>query len=679
AAAWLVAPHFAPDQQAQSYVLAVAIHRAPADQIIFIRRIIRYPEAAMQDDRIHWCRTGLIDLKLSAPPAAAVTPNVSRTKGRGFLAWNQSILRRVYTSDYADPFAPLAPVRITGVRKGVFAGQIVVGSDTPIKGLRVKVTDLKGPGKIPASAVAVRYAVADGAIARGNKARTFDSLAWAAPAEVPVYAKGGGALQPIWITVTVPAGAKAGDYAGRITMAADGVAPITTELRLHVVDWSLPAPADFVTRMDIVESPESVAMAYNVPLWSDEHFKLLDKVFGLMAPLAARTLYITCVRRTHFGNEHAMVRWTRDADRNLLPDLSIVEKYLDVATKHLGKIPGVILYCWEPTRSMGHAGGAGSPGRTHDKPILLTMVDPKTGKLKRRKGPAWGTPESKALWTALAKGMKRVLAKRGMADSMLFGLIGDNRPTKQAMDDIGAGSPGTKWAAHSHYYVTKWRGYPIGMASSLWGIGCVPVDPDQGYGYGWNNPFWLVYYPREMSASSPLVDYRTKVETWMGARSRSLQAYAKAKGARGLGRLGADFWRVIKDYRGNLKDSLAGRYPESYWGQLNMNYCVPRLLGKGPNGPLATIRYEAFRENIQEVEARIFIEKALLDPKAAAVLGDDLVRRCRIVLDERIRMALHAAGEGLVWFVSSGWDERAAKLFRLAAEVDKKLKAGPGT
>ncbi len=651
-------------------VLAVAIHRTPTLCRFFASRHKGYGDLHADN---HWSKIGLFEVRLTAPPGAAVVPNTGPLGGRGFRLWNQSIVQTVHIPDYPDPFAPLSPLRITGVRNGTFAAQVVVGDDKPIKGLRAVVSDLKGPGTIPASAVKVRYASPDGAPRGRARSRPFDSLEPSPPAEVPVYKAHGGAVQPVWITVTVPPGAKAGDYTGSVTIRAEGIKPATVSLSLRVIGWSLPEAKDFTARMDIVESPESVAMAYEVPLWSDEHLKLLDKTFSLLAPLAAKTLYITCIRRTHFGNEHAMVRWVRDAKGELQPDFTVMEKYLDVATRHLGAVPGVILYGWEPIESMGHAGGAGGAGRTHDKPIFITLLNPKTGKLLKRKGPAWGTPEARAFWKRLTDGIAPVLRKRKLAGSMLFGLVGDCRPTKQAMDDITAGVPNAKWAIHSHYYCVNWQGYDMGMTIALWGVGSVPVDPSVGYGFGWRNPFWLSYYPREMSLQSTLVEYRTKLENWMGARSRSMAAYSKASGTRGLGRLGADFWPVIKDRRGRAGTSLAGRYPESYWGQLNLNYGVPYLLGRGSSGPVATVRSEAFRENLQEMEARIYIEKALLDAKAKAMLGEDLASRCRGALDERIRMCLHASGEGQPWFISADWNHRTEVLFSLAAEVSKRL------
>jgi hypothetical protein len=172
-----------------------------------------------------------------------------------------------------------------------------------------------------------------------------------------------------------------------------------------------------------------------------------------------------------------------------------------------------------------------------------------------------------------------------------------------------------------------------------------------------------------------LVEHRVKLENWMGARplaSPPPPFIVTGAGPRGLGRIGVDFWPVLKDVQGRPRMSLAGRYPEAAWGQLNLNFCIPFILGKGKEGPLATVRSEALREGIQEVEARIYLEKALLDDDAKTLLGDELLARCRKALDDRIRLCLHSAGEGESYFISSGWNERSELLFGLAAEVAKK-------
>ncbi|MBM4038708.1 MAG: hypothetical protein FJ290_09350 [Planctomycetes bacterium] len=657
-------------------VLAVGIHRAPTDGKFFLRRTKASTECNPPHTDTFWAKIGLVDIRLAAAPGAAVAPNTGPLKGRGFKMWNQSVIQTVFLADYPDPFAPASPVRLTGVRNGAFCGQVIVGDDKPIRGLSVQVSDLAGPATIPASAVWVRYAVGDGQT-REKQPRFFDSLEESPPDEVPVYEEHGGAVQPLWIAVRVPADAKAGDYRGKITITAEGIQTVSVPLELRLLDWMLPDVKQFTSCMDVVQSPESVAMAYDVPLWSDEHLKLLDKTFSLLAPLSNKTVFITAVRRTHFGNEHAMVRWTRSEDGELTPELSVVEKYLDVAVRRLGKIPGVILYAWEPPESQGHAGGAGSAARTADRPALITVVDPQTGKMSPRQGPAWGTPESQVFWKKLTDALLKVLAQWGLENSLLFGLAGDTRPTKLAMDDITNGVRGAKWAIHSHYYCDNWQGYDMGMTVALWGIGCQPADPSTGYSFGWSNPRWVSYFPREMKIESTLVEYRTKLENWMAARAPYTPFVAKGVGPRGLGRIGADFWPVLKDSRGRPRGTLAGRYPETAWGQLNLNNCAPYILGKGKNGPLATVRSEAFREALQELETRIFVEKALLDDQAKSLLGEELIGRCRKALDERIRMCLHSAGEGQPWFISSDWSRRSELLFALAAEVAKKMGREP--
>ncbi len=602
----------------------------------------------------------------------------------GLTVANHSVIERVWPGKYAPPGGAPAAIRLVGVRNGAFAGQVVVSSRAPVKGLKAVPSDLTGPGKIPAEAVCVRYGVLDGPPQKRGEMGYVDSLESHPPEEVKVLA-GRRAVQPIWVTVTVPPDAKPGEYSGALTLSAEGTGAVRVPLSLTVIEWTLPDANDFAGRMDVVQSPESVALAYDVELWSEQHLKLLEKTFSLLKPLADKTIYLSAIRRTHFGNEHAMVRWYRDAQGQLQPNFEHVEKYLDVAVKHLGKIPGAILLCWEPVSSMGHAGGAGGAERTHDKPIQYTLWDPKSGKLQKRTGPAWGTPEARAFWKKVTDGIQPVLAKRGLEKSLMFGLIGDARPTKIAMQDIAHGVANPRWAVHSHHYCNEWQGYEIGMCCALWGIHLNIVDPQKGgsfYGYGWLNPFWLAYYPREFSLQSPLVEHRFKLEMWMGAYSlHEVRYQGRSRTACGLGRIGGDFWTVLKDSRGNARYSLAGRYPESYWGQLNLNYCIPHILAKGRDGPLPTVRSEAFREGVQDLEARVFIEKAIVMRDRRTKIGEDLARRCREMLDERIFMVNRAGGvrQDLQTGITTGptiapdWEQKRQTLFRTAAEVAAKL------
>lgn len=661
-----------------SNVLAVAAYRSPLPKACLLRGL----SAGAAGRHFGWNTVGLEDVSLTAPRGAAVTTIApvlagnagAPAKAMGLTAWNVNALQNVSVNDAGDVLTPLQPVRAVAARNAVAIAQLAVGMSNSIKGLRVTASDLQGPAGIPASAVQVRYPAAPPDGERRWRV-SFDTLAETPPAEVPVNKATGLAVQPLWFTITIPTDAKPGEYSGTLTISADGQPAVSAHLVLRVSAWTLPALADLATFMDVMESPDSLAMRYDVPMWSDAHLKLLDREFALLAPVATRTLYITAIRRTHMGNEHAIVQWTRGSEGQLEPDLSNVEKYLDVAIRRLGKNTSVVLYAWEPPSSMGHWGGG--PTHYHDRLALLTLKNTKTGKLRAIVGPDWGTPESTELWGKLVGGMKKLLADRGMSESLLFGLIGDHRPTKQAMDDIANAAPQTQWAIHTHIVTAKWQGYKMGLCAGVWGIGCNPALPEfSPSGYGWRSDFRLLLNTRfNMGNYSSLGVMASMPEQWLGA-------YAGAKpgtinpsdGTKGVGRIGADFWPVLKDTRGNFAARICGRYPETAWGQLSLEYCLYALLAPGPEGPISTLRAEAMREGIQQMEARILIERALLDKDAAAKLGEDLTIRCRQALDNRRRAAFY----GRDFFVGSDWTARAELLYSLADEVGRKTGLKPG-
>lgn len=570
--------------------------------------------------------------------------------GGGLCVENITTLDLIDPDVYVPKHEPLKPVTITAARNGKFAGQVLISCGAPIDNLKATVTDLDGgaAGKIPAANVQLRWGVADGVPRKNGQAGPFDSLEPEIPDEIKCFKKGF-AILPMWINILVPKDAKPGEYKGKVTLKADEVDAQNVELVVKVFDYSLVDPGEYTGRMDIVESPESLAIAYDVEMWGDEHWKLLDQLFALLAESGDKTLYISAIRRTHFGNEDAMLRWVEDDNGLLQPNFDLVDKYLALAKKHMPKLPGVIFICWEAMDTMGHASGTGSAQRTHDRPLAITVLDPKTGELTKETGPAWGTPECKAFWKRFTDGLMPVLKKHGYEDSLLFGLLGDSRATQTAMDDICNAVPKekAKWAVHSHHYADKWQGYEIGMGIALWGIHLNIVDPDKGYGYGWQNKMWLAYYPREFSMTSNIPEHRFKLEMWMGAFSEfEMQHKGTTRTACGLGRIGGNFWKVVRDRRGNPVGTLAGRYPESYWGQLNLNYCISSIYGRGKAGPVPTIRSEAFREGVRDMELRVYIEKALVLPENKGKLDAELAKKCRTMLDERIRTAIQWGGAG---------------------------------
>jgi len=89
------------------------------------------------------------------------------------------------------------------------------------------------------------------------------------------------------------------------------------------------------------------------------------------------------------------------------------------------------------------------------------------------------------------------------------------------------------------------------------------------------------------------------------------------------------------------------------------------VLAPGPDGPVATERFEMLREGVELAEAVLFIQRAIEDKK----IGGDLEQRANRYLDER--------GEAFLkgWFgVRYVQAEQDEKLLGLAGEVAKALK-----
>ncbi|MHC4915460.1 MAG: glycoside hydrolase domain-containing protein [Planctomycetota bacterium] len=641
-------------------VLAVEIHRAPVSPLLLTKKTRDAAREAWRG-RGHywWSRLGFRSLSLTGGGAA---PNVSRPAG--LKVWNHPVPQRVRVVDYGDPNEPLRPVTLSGARRSVLSGQVVVSSSAPIRGLRVSASDLRASGvegSIPAAAVAVSFPLPDGPRGRRNPI-CFETLSPKAPTEVAVEPSGKGAVQPVWISVRVPEKAGPGTYSGKLTISAAGAAAVEVPISLKVHDWLMPEPRDFVSHVGLVQSPETVAEHYKVEMWSDRHWKLIEKSFQMMGELGSDVVFLPLIRRTHFGNEHSMVRWVRNG-KGYKHDFSLVEKYLDTAIRHLGKPEVVCLYCWEPFTGSNYFG---KPGKT-SRGMPFTILDPATGKLEEAEGPKWGTPEVREFWKPVMDGMREILRKRGLEKAMMVGTAGDSRPNKNAVEDLKAVAPNADWVLHSHGYAEALFGSRVGHMCDVWNSPVAP-DPSKKRLYGWKNPFIRATFPRAGSRTMESIRIGSPPAQYM----LSLEGM-QAAGIRGFGRMGADFWSLRpRNSKGRGRAyNMLGRYPESGWAQLNLENSATYVLTPGPEGALPTVRFEMIRAAAQTVEARVFLERLLLDAGGRGKLGEERAARIQKLLDERTRVTLYARKRGWKWFLSSGWQARDDALFAAAAEAAK--------
>jgi hypothetical protein len=717
-------------------VLALEIVRAPYDKVVEEKKNTKndyYARLGMVYQMcFNTCEFGRV--QLTAEGAGGLVPDVTRPQG--FQVWNSSVLASDYDLDFGDPCEKLRPVEIVGARNGAFNGKFVVGSTGPIEGLKVTPAELRGPGVIPASAVRVRYGIPWGeewgvwGLSYGledNKHWRYprepdllDGLADAPLDAYPVRAKPTsrydlqtpnqpgpvfGSVVPVWLTVQVPADVAPGAYEGVVAVSARGVGPLTVPVRLEVQDYVLPCPQDYRTWVELVQSPDTLSVEYGLDLWSPRHWEMIARSMSLLNPIGSRVLYVPLIAQTNLGNEHSMVYWIDRGQDRYEYDFSVMDRYLDTAEKFMGKPKVVVLGVWEVYMIQPQKMRAQSE---HDEEMrtvqflqekgiqmgsgpVVTVLDPVSGRLADAVLPRYDSEAaSKEAWSGLFAQVRQRLAKRGLEGTMMLGDMSDAWPTPQEARFLKEVSGDVPWVSFSHINVPHFKLHDVADVgySAVHAMGRYAADDQRNplSLFGWKRPELYALYDRT-----------PKLENFPITRWRHFAEACITGDLRGMGRIGADFWQAMKNRDGRRQGTVADRYPQSTRRNLNI---YTALLAPGPDGPIATARFEAFREGVQECEARIVLEQALTDEALRSRLPAELLARIQQALEERTRMlfkgmsTLQLSGpyhiyavtwkyfpviDGNTWYLGSGWQDRSRLLFSLAGEVHRILAAKPAS
>jgi Glycoside hydrolase 123, catalytic domain/Glycoside hydrolase 123 N-terminal domain len=677
-------------------VLAIEIIRAPYNKILNEKKHApknREVKKVNCPYNFRWYTCEVRQVSLIAGGAGGLVPNVTRPKE--LQAWNSDYLAADYVTDFGDRCDGLRPVVIKGPRNGWSSGKVVVGSPKAIEGLKVTIGDLKqGASVIPAAQVRARFAVPYGT--RANS--PLDTLLEAPLETFP--ATHGAAVVPIWLTVRVPRDARPGKYTGQVTVEARGEKPLVVPVSLEVADFAVPDTQDYRTWIELMQSPDSVAVEYNVPLWSEKHWTMIADAMRHIGEIGSRVVHIPLIAQTNYGNAESMVRWIKKDDGTCTYDFSVMDKYLDLAVKHMGKPKQVVFTAWEiylksPEKEViiketdsnytrMEKSWRAARWNLRDKGPAVTALDPATGKTETVNLPRYEDPAAKALWKSLFDALRKRMAARGLEDTMQLGMASDAWPTKGELTALQEVSGGLPWIMHTHggsRVGVKMRGIAdVSYIAYVWNVRYAK-DPGKQL-YGWKRPELYAEFRRFGSLNA-----------WPPSTILLFSELQITGAQRGLGRVGADFWAVIKDKRGRRQGRVWERYPQSLWHSCNM---FSHMLNPGPTGPVASTRYEQMREGIQQCEARIAIEAALTDETLKAKVGSDLAGRCQRLLDDRVWEELKAFSNlqltgrsyatsanswgygcgglaGHYWYAGSGWQDRTQRLYEFAGEVTRKL------
>jgi hypothetical protein len=683
--------------------VAIELVRAPYHKVVteqLVANVNHNPNNQVKMPDLSWNTCEIKRVQLVAAAKDGLTPRAMRSEG--FELWNSDPVAMDYDLDQGEA-GPLQPIRLTGARNGAFSGKVVLGSDKPVQGLSAKAGDLKGSGgTIPAGQVQVRFGMPWGDIILSNlnndemspypaNVTPLLALFETAPKEIPVYRKDVGkaclkiagqsptvfgAVVSIWVTVKVPEDARPGMYTGQVTVTAEGLEPTNVAVSIKVLDWTIPDVSKRRTFVELVESPETLTVEYNLEPWSAKHCALIAKSMSYIQDIGSHVLYIPLIAQCNVGNAESMVRWIKKSEDAYDYDFSIMDKYLDLAEKNMGKPQIVVFNVWDL-----YMGGSGTrftmPAVGKNGP-LVTVLDRATGKSENVMLPPYEEPRSKALWKPLFDQLQARMQKRGLEKTMMLGMVTDNWPARTQVEFLKDVSGGLPWVNASHYTLKSlYDGLAgFGYQTSFFGYRDDYLRPQ----YGWKEPQLVTLFERVYLDGFPMT------------RWRDIAEQAIFGNMRGAGRFGADAWDAVKDKNGRRVGRVWERYPGGNWGYLNVTCST---LAPCPDGPVATTRYEALREGLQECEARIVIEQALTDEAQKKLLGPELAQQCQDLMVERqkafwrslstlqsgplpyhdIYWSRSAAITGHLWYVGSGWQGESEKLYTLAGQVAKKLTA----
>jgi len=528
-------------------------------------------------------------------------------KPEEFQAWPVPIEVRIARGAFSrEPEA--GEIRLEGLAGEVLSTQVAVKSNRDIKGLSGSVSDFAAPGGavIPSSCARVRY----GAFLKVDETMmlTADPLLEERAVDVPANL-----AQPVWLTLKVPRDQEPGIYHGKFEVTAASGIGKKFDLSVEVLPAVLPEPWDWTYYLNIWQDPSGVARAYNVEVWSEEHWRILERYAENFAAHGMKSIMTSIVYdpwKSQSGYPFdTMVEWKYPGEfkaggAGLFQwDFTVFDRYVELMMK-----AGVR----EKIDCYALVMGPGSTREAHIRYLDTLAGEYRTAEL------TVGEPLWREAWTAFLPVFRKHLKEKGWFDKALLGF--DEKPEqvmKIIFDFIISTAPDFKLAASG--------GYP--GDERKWGDEIVFHYDEMADPVRWAEIEPVVrrmHRDRKKYVSwyTACMPYFPNVYLYSPLRECRLLAWLSWK----YGFDGYTRW-AVNAYPENVWDQ-----PRYKWHSGDNYFTYP-----GSGGPLDGMRWELVRQGIQDYEAlRIaweLCEKAgrgdLLQKLRRAVATGSIVDSCR--------------------------------------------------
>ena len=215
----------------------------------------------------------------------------------------------------------------------------------------------------------------------------------------------GRTVRPVWLSLNLPHGARAGVYKGTIEVKSKGHST-TLSLEIKVENQELPPPHEWKYRLDLWQNPWVVAWYNHVKPWSEEHKVLLKKHLALYAGAGGKYITTYAVHSPWADNsymiEETMIEWIKKASGAWKFDYHLFDEYVQLAME-AGIDKAITIYTPVPDGNR------------------FRYIDEKTGDFVYEIWPP-GSPAFNDGWNAFLNDLRKHLQEKGWLNKTYLGL-----------------------------------------------------------------------------------------------------------------------------------------------------------------------------------------------------------------------------------------------------------------
>lgn len=294
---------------------------AEGNRYIFEPREVRYLKTTVRDS----------SLPVKGPRIVEIQAFAQAPKADMKLTAHNDLSRIDWTGDITAPVEDNNTLKMTGWRGERVNAQIAIKANQALQQLRFYTVDMSSKsGLIPLKARFVKFT-------KAKERPTSDIIS---NSDTERITNPNGVNRTIWVSIDIPATAKAGLYKGEVYVEAEGEERQMVPVTLEVQDQSLPAPKDWKIHLDLWQHAESIARWHDVELWSDEHFTIMKPLMQRLAEAGQKVITCTIIDEAWRGQTYdhysSMVEWIKGEDGSMFWDYTNFDKYVTFMMEEIG-------------------------------------------------------------------------------------------------------------------------------------------------------------------------------------------------------------------------------------------------------------------------------------------------------------------------------------------------------